>query len=177
MEYLVRKVSRAKWAVPSFGVNDSEIAADAVKGCLRTSGNTLSFWQCNSEPEDVNEAVLALASSMERLDTFDVIVIPKNDLNDFSFEATLGNTPISDLRERHLDMIELTMGKLTEVARYVANSIRNENKCQRFRKKQLEGLVMKAVRDGRLRIEDLSDRQQRLREEILKRLKDQHSVN
>jgi len=180
MNYLVRKIARAKWAVPMFATNDTIIAADAVTGCLRTSKNTLSFWQSHSEEKedsDIKDVVLALVSNMERLDTLDIIVIPKSDLDDFPFEATKGNTPVIALQDRHLDMVKLTLEKLNQLARYIASKVRAEIRCYRFRKKELEAIVIQAVREGRLKLENLSDRQTTLKDEVLKKMNAQGLSN
>ncbi len=180
MNYLVRKIARAKWAVPTFATNDTIIAADAVTGCLRTSKNTLSFWQSHSEEKedsDIKDVVLALVSNMERLDTLDIIVIPKSDLGNFPFEVTKGNIPVIDLQDRHLDMVKLTLEGLNHLARYIASKVRAEIRCYRFRKRDLEEVVIKAVKDGRLNLEDLSDRQKTLKDEILKKMNEQGLLN
>ena len=49
MEYLVRKISEAKWKVMDF-MNGDDISADAISGgCLRTYSNKLSLWKCKND--------------------------------------------------------------------------------------------------------------------------------
>ena len=47
MPVLARKIARAKWE-PKPELGNDEIAADAVTADLKTTGNTLSFWRCES---------------------------------------------------------------------------------------------------------------------------------
>ena len=54
MNMLARKISRAKWA-PKEYLAPSEIRADAIGGCLRTTGDRLSWWRCKDDEEDVAE--------------------------------------------------------------------------------------------------------------------------
>jgi len=69
LNFLARKISRAKWE-PAPYTGPEGIRADAITGsCLRTSNDTLSLWQCSQDVEDVSEVVLALASSMEKIET------------------------------------------------------------------------------------------------------------
>ncbi len=72
MGFLTRKISLAKWQ-GNGDLDDSEIQADAVTADLKTTGNALSFWARESvEDDDLQRAVLALATGLERIDKLDI---------------------------------------------------------------------------------------------------------
>lgn len=129
--YLIRKISRAKWESNS-SLLPEEIGADAITGCLRTFNNSLSVWQCGQvqREEDIKEAILALAASMERIDKIDVVIIDKSALEEkgIALEPTPGNTPVEDLRDKHLDIIRLDTSRLCLIAQYIAEKIRRNTK-------------------------------------------------
>lgn len=168
MEYVARKISRAKWELKSYMESD-DIGADAVTGCLRTSNNTLSVWQCSLEETDVAEVVLALATPMERIDKIDVVLIHKNDLDEDGciLEATLGNTLVDDLRARHMDIININLTKLCSLARRIATKVRQNSNCYLFTKSKVQDIIVKAVKNNRLDVDSLNEK---VRIEIQKKL-------
>jgi hypothetical protein len=100
---LVRKVNKAKW-INADNVKEPP-SADAITGCLRTTNNTLSVWRINNETE-LEDAVLAIVSGQERLDTIDVIVLDDEHFIKckISTEETEGRTPVEDLKSTHRDL-------------------------------------------------------------------------
>ena len=111
MHYLARKIQRAKWD-PSPNIPADEIRADAITGgCLKTSDDTLSLWQCRDSREDVEEIALVLASNMNRIEGIHIVLLNNESLenSNLSLEFTQGVTPVEDLRERHIDITNLTM--------------------------------------------------------------------
>ena len=78
--FLARKISRAKWD-PKDDLADGEIAADAVTADLRTNGNRLSLWRCgDGTPEEIDDVVLALIASYDRVGVCDVAWIAEEEL-------------------------------------------------------------------------------------------------
>ena len=70
MPYFVRKIARAKWSNESITDNPFDIPADAITLDLKTFTNTLSVWEVTDEGK-VGDAVLAIASGFDRIETFD----------------------------------------------------------------------------------------------------------
>jgi hypothetical protein len=148
-QFLARKISRAKWQSGAFA--DDEIAADAITVDLRTTSNTLSFWTCATPNEaELNQVVLALATTAERLDKFDVAWISEQSVNDagLATKNTEGKTPVENLRKRHADIV-------------------TNNNHRRMARKDVLGLVTEAVRSKLIKVEDL---QQNVREEVARAL-------
>lgn len=162
--FLARKITRAKWLQgPRLG--RGEIGADAVTADLRTSGNALSFWRCDSGVENqVERVALAMAAAGNRIDKLDVVWIAEGDLaaDGQSWEATDGRTPVAELRNRHVDLQRLDYVRLGNVARRVAAAIASEW-CLRFSRRRVKMLLVAAVQRGDL---DLADLAERVRDEV-----------
>ena len=137
-----------------------EIAADAVTADLRTNGNALSFWRCDTGAEDQVEAVaLAMAASGDRIDKLDVVWIAERHLAEDgqTWEATEGRTPVAELRKRHVDLQRLDYVRLGNVARHVAAAIESE-RCLRLTRRRVRMLLVAAVRRDEVALDDLADR-------------------
>lgn len=165
MDYLARKISRAKWEPvgDDVKVTPASVSADAIGASLRTIGNRLSVWECDNEPDDVAEVVLALACppGVRRLDdlvveTMDVVLIPKQELNaaGFRFEFTDGDTSVDDLRGRHIDVEIPNLAKLSDFALLVAAAYRDPQRglYRRFTAAQVRRTVDAAAAAGRIRL-------------------------
>ena len=105
MSLLVRKIEKGKWLQNDI-LNGQEISADAITNCMKTIRNTLSTWHIANE-EQIDDAVLAIVSAHQHLDTIDVVYISQDKLNKFgiSMKNTPGQTPVDDLIVRTLLLI------------------------------------------------------------------------
>ena len=157
--FLARKITRAKW-LQRPELAQGEIAADAVTADLRTNGNALSFWRCDTGAEDQVEAVaLAMAASGDRIDKLDVVWIAERHFAEGgqTWEATEGRTPVAELRRRHVDLQRLDYVRLGNVARHVAAAIESEW-CLRLTRRRVKMLLVAAVRRDEVALDDLADR-------------------
>ena len=163
---LARKISRAKWEPKEYLAAD-EIRADVISGCLRTTGDTLSWWRCTDDEEDVAEVALALAAGpkFERFDTIYVVRLPEAVFANagLASESTDGETAVKDLRPRHMDLVSLDVERLAMVARILGPLIRSGDKVVRFTKAQLMTIVTTAIHEERL---DENDLTQELQEKL-----------
>ena len=160
---LARKINRAKWHHREY-LAETEIRADAITGCLRTTDDTLSWWRCTSDEEDVAEVALALAvgPKTDRFDKIDVVVLPRAILADaeLAFESTEGETPVKDLRSRHVDLVRLDVERLAKVARILAPRIRERDNVFTYTAKTVRALVTTAIDEKRLNADDLNEKLQ-----------------
>jgi hypothetical protein len=131
-----------------------DIGADAVTICLKTSGNALSLWTCSEDPADIHQIALALAlgTDKDRVDTMDVILLPKDlfAARGFVFTATPGQTKLDDLKDRHLDMAELTLAKLSEVAHLIRDGVRQNADVHRVTVGMMLNLIIDALDNKRI---------------------------
>ena len=145
--FLARKITRAKW-LQRPELAQGEIAADAVTADLRTNGNALSFWRCDTGAEDQVEPVaLAMAASGDRIDKLDVVWIAERHFaaDGQTWEDTDGRTPVAELRKRHVDLQRLDYVRLGNVARHVAAAIESE-RYLRLSRRRVKMLLVAAVR-------------------------------
>ncbi|MGL5035768.1 MAG: hypothetical protein ACRC6M_18430, partial [Microcystaceae cyanobacterium] len=75
----------------------------------------------------------------------------------FKLKATPGKTPIPDLRDRHIDIIELDGISLGMLAQDITQLIRRSQNCYAFTKKEVSELLRNAIKNKRLLIEDLNE--------------------
>ena len=161
--FLARKISRAKWEVER-ELSEGEIPADAIRVDLHTKDNKLSFWRCGSETE-VEDAALAIAATRDNVDKLDIVWVDEGELktDDQTLKDTKGETPVTELAERHVDVCQLDYVRLGKVAHRVMAAIKKEQ-CIRLTKKQVTDILVAAVEQKRV---DLNDLRPSLRKKIL----------
>ena len=163
--FLAGKISRAKWEMGD--LSEGEISADAVTADLRTQGNTLSFWRCGSGMEDeVEEAALAIAATRDDVDKLDIVWVDEDELktDGHPLEDTKGQTPVTELVERHVDVCRLDYVRLGNVANHVITAI-EEDRWTRLTRKRVRDILVAAVEQGRVNLDGL---QERVQEEVNK---------
>jgi len=153
MSYFVRKISRSKWEVDGNGA----VNADAITNCMKTNGNTLSFWRVDSETE-ISSAILALAAANDNLDKMDVVVIPEAVFQGLAITiaATPGNTACEKFAHTHRDLANLTIKELALVADVLADKIRSGG-TTRYTLGKLRALLLGAIEEKQLDFNLLSD--------------------
>ena len=166
--FLARKISRAKWSKKS-EFSEGEIPADAVTADLRTTDNALSFWKCDTTDRGVlQDAALAIAASGNRIDKLEVVWIAEKELRAHgqTLKDTDGDTPISSLRKRHVDVRKLDYVRLGDVAQQISAAIEN-NEHLLLTRKAVRDILVSAVKQKNVNLEDLAHKVQ---EEIRKSL-------
>lgn len=154
MSFLIRKINRAKWFQVDV-LNDDDVSADAITNCLKTTKNTLSVWHITTEDE-IENAILALVSRQDHLETIDVIMLKESSINNYNIkiDATPGDTPIESLVQSHRDLADLTFSKIEYLKNHIVDRIRKD-KLLRFTVGSLKKLLKTAIEDDKLMIEDL----------------------
>jgi hypothetical protein len=152
-ERSARKFSRAKWERPAF-ISDSDIPADAITVCLRTQDNKLSLWDCSDDQTSVEETVLALATgpkydSLEKMHVT-TLVISDMESQGLSLANSPGDTAVEDLRERHSEIVNLTLNQLTKFAKLMATNIYTNEHCFLFTRKDVARIIKTAMSQQRL---------------------------
>ena len=155
MSLLVRKINKAKWMQNDIR-SAEDVSADAITNDLKTQGNTLSAWQVAEET--IADAVLAIVASHQQLDTIDVVFLDPSSLesNGIMLQSTLGNTPVKNLIDQHIDICDLTYRTLGTVAEQIALALK-EGKVVRYTKGKIKNLLKDAIDQGRLQMNDLNE--------------------
>lgn len=158
MTMLARKITRGRWTPKSYLPEDA-VRADAVTD-LRTTGDGLSMWRCENDKEDVDQVFLALATGSKNsgFDTMHVVVLPEDELvaAGVAAEAVDGDTAVVDLKSRHVDLVQLDLDKLGQLARMFSARV-SRNEVILCTEAQIKRLVRKAVSDRRLEPDALTE--------------------
>ena len=135
MGLLVRKINRSKWPQED-EKNVFKVASDAITICLKSCGNTLSVWEIDNE-QNLDEAVLALASGFQHLESIDVVMLESDRLQaEIKSKQTKGQTPVKDLE-------------------HIIEKLR-QKKIKRYTISDLKKILNTAIATGRLKREDLN---------------------
>ena len=149
----------AKWSRAS-ALDLGEIPADAVTADLRTQNNTLSFWRFGTDSgSSIDDAALAIAAGGNRIDRFFLVCLRDEELHDDNQVLcdTVGRTPVDDLTDLHVDVCGLDYVRLGKVARRILTAV-EENRYCCLTKRRILDLIVSAVQQDRVNLEDLADR-------------------
>ena len=161
MSLFVRKINRNNW--PTIPTPVPDIGSDAITGCMRTAGNSMSLYEINSEA-DADEAFLALVSNFDSIETFDIMLMDRAQFTALGMNLiqSPGVTPVQSLRNTHWDVTDLTYNKLAPIAGYMLTCFQAD-KHDRRTKGKLKTILKKAVTEGRL---DPSTLKEKVRNEL-----------
>ena len=157
--FIARKITLAKWN-PNEELALGEISADAVTADLRTRDNKLSFWRCgNGTQTEIGEVVLAMAATGDRVDRIELVWISEDELRADGqlWKDTEGRTPVEQLARQHLDVYRLDYVRLGKIAHRVADAIM-EGRYERLKKERVLDILVAAVRQRRLELNDFKDK-------------------
>lgn len=155
MSLLVRKIDKSKWLQNDI-VSGEDVSADAVTNCMKTSGNTLSTWCIDNEAQ-IDDAVLAIVSAHQHLDTIDVVWMSQGQLGEegIIMQDAPGLTPVVDLVDNHVDIVDLTYKSLGKVAHCIVKCF-SDNYVKRYTRGSLIKLLRTAIASGRLEAEEIA---------------------
>ena len=157
MALLVRKVEMSKWRQNDI-LNGADVSADAITNCLRTTNNKISVWMIDDE-ENIEDAVLAIVSHSEHLDSIDIVKIGLETVSDRKLKLTNspGLTPYSAYIGNHYDIEELSYRSLGTLASILVQCFIDGNDM-RFTRGKLKSLLVNGIGSGKINKEDLNTR-------------------
>lgn len=161
---LLRKVSVAKWK-ECIRRGADYITADAITGCLRTQGNTLSLW-CSSTEDEMQHSILALSTSLNKIDTISYIELDSEALegDDLKLVSTDGQSAAPAYNQLHRDLVDLDNLALSRVAAHVKAKIEADD-FKTLTKADIRAILIRGLSRGEVE-ESLLDK--KLREELEK---------
>lgn len=141
---LVRKINPQLWG-------DDEISnADAISS-LATIDNELSVWQI-SDSSELDDIVLALALSRDRITEMYVTWIDENELYShykITFNNKEGETKFKIVQNKHRNLENLTFWELGYIAEHIQKQVSLE--CiEYFSEQKIEELMCQAITENRL---------------------------
>jgi hypothetical protein len=147
---VLRSIQKSRWYNATSALSwlpPSALQADVLKD-LSTTGNKLSVFVIEEESVAIERIAVAMATTKQYFKEFDYALFDYGVLDDLAIkhEKTYGATPDSVVNAWHLDLVELTVDKITAVAR----TIRQNGTLNRIREKTIASLTVAAVRANRL---------------------------
>lgn len=125
MAYLLRKLDNKRhWDKSPHEneawLNDDVARADALRN-LRTTDNSLSMFRIDESEHQVERVLAALASTSTKghIDPVDYACIKESEIINIGVKLhdVLGDTPDDFVNSLHVDLIELTSDKISELAK------------------------------------------------------------
>lgn len=156
MSLVVRKTDYNKW-MQNDVIKGKQPSADAITNCMRTFKNTLSVWFITDSTE-LEEAVLAIASQFDHLDTADFLILEMSLLEEkkLNIEYNQGQTPYVTFISNHRDIVNLDYITLGFMAEVIVRSIKRHHH-ERFTRGQLKKILQQGLKDGKIQIEALNE--------------------
>lgn len=163
-------IQMAKWRADE-SLPARFVLANAVSNDIRLTGNTLSVWVCEaSDSRSIEDVVLALASTRDSVAKLDVVWIEAQEVKGILIDINevSGSSPVKNLNDRHRDLKGIDIVKLVRLVRRIAQAV-GADKCRRFTEKQVLQLIVAAINNGRLLLDDLNEKiQNRVKVELSK---------
>lgn len=169
MGFLVRKIMQ------SSSVNKLEnlekdhlesISSDVTTNEFRTSGSKLSVWYITTENE-LDNAALAIALGGQKLENFKLMLLESERVETFfTVNDSPGSTCIEELASSHRDICGITHESLINLLKLYKDAV-DEEKCFRYRTKEIKDLVKVALKEKKVQIQDASEKLQKDLEDLL----------
>ena len=179
MSFLFRKFTRQKWDTKPSDVTLSELQADALTSCLRTSSNNLSLWESDNDVYTQNEDILTalFTAGKDAPERTDIVVVRKGDLEP-RFEVRLVqelgvSAAIETVNSKHVNLTGLNYASISQFAESMIakiNSVKKlesecageelpENRCvRRFSRQEVIAIVKRQLELGNVDQEKLSEK-------------------
>lgn len=153
---LLRKIRQGRWLPSDEGtwIPNGEIQADPL-GDLSTTNGKLSVWVVSDDRANLDRVVAALAANCDKVSNIDYLIFNEETVVDprFKVELTKGNSHDKGANTKwHRDLVELTAGKLVELARSMFHCCEK----RRLLPKDVAKLIAQAVANEWIDPHDLS---------------------
>ena len=152
MTTIFRKLSQKRhWDRPPW-LGAGDIQADAAK-CLRTEDNKLSVFRLEDSDVQTERVVAALALTRDNLAHVDLAIAPEKVLEACGIQHAMvpARTPDSEVNDWHLDLVELTVAKIAELA----TAISTEGRIRRYYEADVKAAIQKSLRTDYIVVEHI----------------------
>ena len=119
----------------------------------------MSFWRCQ-DPEDetaLHEVALALVAGPRHLQAVSLVWLSEVQLWEagFALQDSPGNTPVADLKNRHVDVLDLNAELFVRLAGLLQESFQDGNH-RTINENRLRHLLLTAIHEDRLPVSELA---------------------
>lgn len=145
MPFVLRKIRKAKWykLAGASGPGEHEIQADALWD-LKTEDNQLSVWNIEDDQSNLDLVLTAVAANCQFITNVDYVLIDQRILTGLNIQViqTNGNSPYQAANKWHRDLLDLSAGRLLELAKEI---YKNSDGRMRKGDKEVKQLLVSAV--------------------------------
>lgn len=116
----------------------------------------MSVWSVNN----IEDAVLALASTNTSIAIVDVVELDAKRLNQLNLKVRQKNakTPVEQLNDKHYDIVELDYTTLGVIANEIASeTIKNSDYIKRYSAAKVKQILKDAIADGKIKTDSLHE--------------------
>lgn len=162
MPYLLRKARRNRWytgtdAHGSEWLPENHRQSEVFKDLAAPSSspNSLSVWLVDDDRGNIDDIVIALASTCEHLSNLDYVLFPVAGVEDIGIALgeTPGETPYAGANHLHRDLQRLTASHVAGLATMPSPPVI----VARVREKKVRELLSRAVSQNKLNPSDLKE--------------------
>lgn len=160
MNYLARMIEISNWCDEEGSLilpeNVNSIKADGITKDLKSDNNTISLWEINSLDELKEIAISLLTSKSKPQDLF-VVAIPKNTIEEY-LEIENNNaaeTAFKKFKNRHYDLLNMTLEKLKILASIILSALQNENNIYDFTFINRKDAIKELINNGDIIFDEL----------------------
>ena len=158
MAYLIRLYHTSSWTQRAENIsNVLDIDANSI-GDLAVRGHTISTWFVdNGNTEDIDKAVVALASCFKTMDPINVVLIDANVLDKNGFlvkKTTAKSTKIRDFADLHRDIQVYTTREIINLTQIILKEI-NQNNVKFYNIEQIIVIMLRLINQGILDFNEL----------------------
>jgi len=139
--------------------NSSDMEADILKQEFGTTGNTLSFWKCDNL-DSVIDAVKAIILSTTAIKPSQFVIVEESVATRYGFsmdDKNPGVTGYNGFESLHVDMINLTYGKIGTLMQMLKEVASDENYSPKYERNNVKELIKEVIDAGCLNKETTPD--------------------
>lgn len=156
--FYIRKLSKKSnlYKIKSADTN-ATIVADVLKQELGTSGNTLSFWKCDSL-DATKDAIKAILLSTSSIETSQFIIVDDELLNKYQIETDdthEGITGYKGFENLHVDFCNLTYEKIGFILNMIKEIAEETNRIPELKKEDVKKYIVEVKEAGLLNQENM----------------------
>lgn len=155
MTTIFRKLRQKRYWDRTSWLGADDAQADTTK-CLETKENKLSVFVLEEPEAQMERVVAALALSRNNLAHLDLAIAPETVLEMCGIQGdkVQAETPDSEVNEWHIDLVELTVTKIAELAR----AIKSEGEIKRYNLGYVKEAIRKSLNTNYIIIEHIDEK-------------------
>lgn len=146
MPFLLRKIRKNRWYTEDLSwLNSGELQADCLSDMV-TKDNKLSVYRITDDKSNLKRVAAALVATCTNISNFDYVLFNEELLQTIGIksEETKGDTSDESVNSWHIDLIEISLAKLVNLA----NTASKYGERDRILEKDIKKILAEGFRNG-----------------------------